>query len=73
MICSLDPGISVVFKLGGYCRYAEWTDLTGFRGAADVQVSASPSTTITQRMQSIKGPQHTHKMPEVTVTIGNEW
>lgn len=53
--------------------HAEGTDLTGCRGAADVQVPASPRTIITQRMQSIKGPQCTQKVPEVTVTIVNEW
>lgn len=46
--------------------------IAGFRGAADVQVSASPDIIITQRMQSMKGLQCIQKMPEVTVTSANE-
>lgn len=73
MFSPLDLGISVVFKLGGHCKSCRVYQLSGFRGAADVQVPASPSTIITQRIQSIKGLQCIHKMPEVTVTIANEW
>lgn len=52
--------------------HAGGIDLTGYRGAADVQVPAFPRTIIAQRMQSIKGPQSTQKVPEVAVTIVNE-
>lgn len=48
MFSPLDPGISVVFELGGHCRSCRVYQLSGFRGAADVQVPASPSTIITQ-------------------------
>lgn len=73
MFSLLDPAISAAFKLGGNYRSCRGNQLSGFRGSHRCShPSFSWHNNYSEDVKH-KGPQHVCKMPEVTVTLANEW